>query len=221
MTTNRLSLADLDSLVLLDGSHREGCGEYCIIEPCSGGCDGVLTPYADSDDPCLVCGGGDVARVLVERAFRLLDKHTVRAAADDCWMWDGAVWPSGYGVVRAYRHGVTLSVAAHRLALLRIGARVPANMDACHRCDVRLCVNPAHLFTGTRRENMQDCVAKGRLKKPRGESHWCAKLSAADVSAIRERVAAGETQASLALRFGVHSATISRIARRAWRKEVA
>lgn len=42
-------------------------------------------------------------------------------------------------------------------------------MDVCHRCDNRCCINPAHLFVGTRDDNMKDCQAKGRLS--RGQAH--------------------------------------------------
>jgi hypothetical protein len=37
--------------------------------------------------------------------------------------------------------------------------------DACHRCDMPFCVNPDHLFAGTRSINMLDAGSKGRLKR--------------------------------------------------------
>jgi hypothetical protein len=49
------------------------------------------------------------------------------------------------------------------LALEAKGIVVPKGFDACHSCDVTLCVNDDHLFVGTRTVNMQDASAKGRL----------------------------------------------------------
>lgn len=42
-------------------------------------------------------------------------------------------------------------------------------MDVCHKCDTRSCINPGHLFAGTRLDNMRDCVTKGRTA--RGDTH--------------------------------------------------
>jgi DNA invertase Pin-like site-specific DNA recombinase len=39
-------------------------------------------------------------------------------------------------------------------------------MSVLHKCDVRNCVNPDHLFIGTQLDNMRDCKAKGRIKSP-------------------------------------------------------
>ena len=92
--------------------------------------------------------------------------------------------------------------------------------DACHTCDNRWCVNPAHLYAGTRAENMADCTERGRHHKPRGANHWRAKLSVDAVRQLRERRAAGETTVHLAEEFGINTGTVSRTARRVWRQEV-
>ena len=117
-----------------------------------------------------------------------------------------------------------------RIALALSGVVVPAGADSCHRCDQPSCVNPAHLFVGTRAENMRDCAAKGRTgqqKDPakykpyhiksgnaadwvtRGERHWAAKLTWADVDAIR--ASRDVTTGALAARYGVSVTTIQRI----------
>jgi DNA-binding transcriptional regulator YiaG len=79
----------------------------------------------------------------------------------------------------------------------------------CHRCDVRACVNPAHLFVGTAAENMRDMGEKGR--RATRQKHGRAKLTSADVNAIRE--ALGTTShASIARTFGVSRGRVSDIA---------
>lgn len=75
---------------------------------------------------------------------------------DSCWVWTGPKYPRGYGCCgRGY---------AHRVAYERAVGTIPEGQFVCHRCDNRLCCNPAHLFLGTARDNTQDMIAKGR--------HW-------------------------------------------------
>lgn len=138
--------------------------------------------------------------------------------SDGCWMWTGHVHPqTGYGSFSFRGKGYR----AARLSLAIHGTAVPDNMDACHTCDNRACVNPSHLYVGTRAQNMADCTARRRHNKPRGEGHWRARLSADDIRTARSRWEAGESQTSIATAFGVHSATISRIVRRRSRQEVS
>lgn len=109
----------------------------------------------------------------------------------------------------------------HRKALsLRLGRPVAAGMDACHTCDNRGCVNPAHLYEGTRKQNMADCTARGRHNKPRGEDHWRAKVSAEQVAEMRNLTDEGWTRKALGEKYGIHAATVSRIVRSIWRTEV-
>lgn len=85
-----------------------------------------------------------------------------RGADDECWEWAGARYPSGYGVMRLSRP-VRRMIAAHRVSwALAHGALPPGGLDVCHHCDNPPCVNPAHLFLGTRSDNMRDMQRKGR-----------------------------------------------------------
>lgn len=157
--------------------------------------------------------------ILTERLSEVEARLAANSApqANGYVLWIGYTQPNGYGYINIG----DFHIAAHKAALIFSGVAVPAGMDTCHRCDVRNCVNPAHLYVGTRRQNMADCTARGRHNKPRGEAHWCAKLTAAEVGALRARRAKGETVVSLAASFGIHHATVSRIARRVWRTEVS
>lgn len=134
---------------------------------------------------------------------------------DGCWEWQGYIRENGYGTIG--RHD-----RAHRVAYELFIGPIPTGLDVCHRCDNRRCVNPAHLFAGTRTDNMRDCVAKGRLTQGdrRGERNGAAKLSASDVADIRAEFAAnpGMNQTRTALKYGVTPGAIWLIVHgRKWR----
>lgn len=81
-----------------------------------------------------------------------------------CIEWNGYVGADGYG--RIVAPGDTL---AHRVAYRMAHGNIGVGMMICHRCDNRLCVNPAHLFVGTSQDNMDDMVRKGRSADNRGQ----------------------------------------------------
>ena len=160
-----------------------------------------------------------------------------------CTLWTGCLAKkSGYGLFSP--NGKTRR--AHRVAYEIFVGPIPDGMCVCHRCDTPSCINPTHLFLGTAAANVADRVAKGR--SCRGDRHWSrmhperracgvrngsvqhpellkrganhpnSKLTARAVRSIRERVAAGEEQATLAKRYGVTRTLICTIVhRRAWR----
>ena len=151
-----------------------------------------------------------------------------RSSPDGCWPWLGCRNEDGYGEVR-YQGEMEKS---HRVAWILTHGLIPEGQQVLHSCDNPPCCKPNDLFLGTNHDNVLDRQAKGRSKNlftsenhpatlRAGEAHWCAKLSAKDIERIRELHASGLSQTHISTIFDVHSATISRIVRREWRKEVA
>lgn len=93
------------------------------------------------------------------------EARSIPVPESGCWIWLGAEKGNGYGNVRQGRG----NIPAHRRSFIESFGPVPTGVDVCHRCDTRCCINPDHLFLGTRLDNMRDCAAKGRLSQ--GPSH--------------------------------------------------
>lgn len=90
------------------------------------------------------------------------DKHFTKGDPGECWLWHGAKTKTKYGFMWCFRNGVRRTVFAHRIAYALKHGMVPGDKMVCHKCDVKLCVNPDHLFLGTAADNNRDCIAKGR-----------------------------------------------------------
>ena len=75
-----------------------------------------------------------------------------------CWLWKLGKYKNGYG--KASLPGY--SRLAHRLSYTLHKADIPGKLLVCHKCDVRHCVNPDHLFLGDHKSNAADMMAKGR-----------------------------------------------------------
>lgn len=144
---------------------------------------------------------------------------------DACWLWTGATNNKGYPIFDADRKGG--SRLAHRFAYEHAGGTIPEGQDLRHSCDNPICVRPSHLTPGTRKQNMEDMVARGRSPKGersgsrkhperlrRGSAAPWSKLTEADVQTIRRRCAAGELQKDLAAEYGVNPSNIGQIVRR-------
>lgn len=85
---------------------------------------------------------------------------------DENWQWiAGKNW-NGYGMLRDDRGKMT---TAHRVAYRLFIGEIPEGLCVCHSCDIPSCCNPEHLWLGTRRDNVQDMLAKGRRKSRKGK----------------------------------------------------
>ncbi len=125
-----------------------------------------------------------------------VDTHGFDPAA--CWEWRGAGKNNGYGQ--------TSRGPAHRVAYKLFVGPIPAGMDVCHRCDTRFCVNPDHLFVGTRADNMQDMKHKGR-----GAGGCRKHLKEACIQEVRRRLAAGTTPRIIAETMNINYHTVCNI----------
>lgn len=135
-----------------------------------------------------------------------------------CHIWTGTTNSDGYGMIRRNNERV---VQAHRISWELNKGPIPAGLCVLHRCDTPSCVNPDHLFLGTKSDNTRDACRKGRQHIPdqRGERGSNARLTSAEVQHIR--AARNQTQQSLADRFGVCRSAIGGIRRRRTWKHVA
>lgn len=139
---------------------------------------------------------------------RFWAKVEVRGA-DDCWEWTAYRDANGYGKI-----GVAgKACLAHRLAYFIEYNIDPVNQFICHACDNPSCCNPAHLWPGTNRDNIQDASRKGRIS--RGEHRNTARLTEHDVRDICRSTA---SHTCLAKRYGVSPPTVGEIKRgKSWK----
>lgn len=146
----------------------------------------------------------------------------VKKASDaECWEWTGARTRAGYGTI-SYQNRPQY---AHRLVYELTHGTIPDGMLICHTCDNPICVNPAHLWVGTKGDNNRDMIAKGRnwlqqspQRQARGEQQGSAKLTEAKVREIRRLHSLGHSSKALAVQFGISQSTAHTIiSRKGWK----
>ena len=141
--------------------------------------------------------------------FERLISNMVVNKTSGCWEWIGSK-RNGYGrmIIGSRTDGTRRSASAHRVSYELLHGEIPAGMEVCHRCDNPCCVNPHHLFLGTRQDNIDDREKKGGNNPPKGEKHTKAKLTESSVMEIRAKRIAGVPFGKLATEYGVCKKTI-------------
>lgn len=171
-----------------------------MINPylCGCGCEGELPKARHASKQ---------TRYLPGHRSRMQRKHT-RFVVEDrgyntlCWIWQLSRKRNGYGELR--KSGRTMY--AHRWMYEQHVGPIPEGRDLDHLCRVRACVNPDHLEVVTRSENNR----RGAL----------AKLTARDVSDIRQRAQQGEMLKGLAEEYGIAPSYVSQLVRhKSWRDD--
>jgi hypothetical protein len=152
---------------------------------------------------------------------RRFEAKVARRGADECWEWTANKNNQGYGLIR--EGGLLPKRLAHRVSYELHCGHIPHDLCVLHRCDNPACVNPAHLFLGTLKENTHDMIAKGRKRtvlnpnnRPptfRGSSHPKAVMNEAKVLEARKRYAAGWSLAQLMQAYGIKKRGLQHILR--------
>lgn len=159
-----------------------------------------------------------------ERFWAKVDKR----GEDECWEWKAGKNRKGYGTF----HVAVGDFTAHRASWFLKTGQQPRENLVLHHCDNPSCVNPDHLHLGDDLLNAQERCLRGRSrystgddhysrkhpeKLPRGVKHGNSKLSEESVLAIRALWRMGESQDSIAERFGICQRTVHVIVfRKTW-----
>lgn len=134
-----------------------------------------------------------------------------------CWLWTASCGDKGYGQMGRWKLN-DRPIGAHVASWILHFGPIPRGMCICHKCDNPPCVNPNHLFLGTRLDNTADMMKKGRHvigKRYKGESHSNHIVTQVQVGYIRRLYESGaRSQQSLADELGIAQTTVSAIIRR-------
>ena len=154
-----------------------------------------------------------------EQRSAFWSKVNIKNNTRECWEWQGAKKPRGYGNVKVNKQ----YFSAHRVSFILANGPIPEGYIVCHICDNPSCCNPTHMMLGTHKSNTADMLIKNRQKKKhtaaRGEGNGKSKLSEENIRDIRKIYAAKiMNQYELAVKFGVTQPTIGHIVRNeTWR----
>jgi len=147
------------------------------------------------------------ARGQTQDILKRFESKINKDGAGGCWLWTSAS-TGRYGI---FWVGSTPDIyygkrnaLAHRLAFELYKGPIPKDMMVCHRCNITLCVNPDHLYVGTRKQNSEDAAKAGLYRT---------KLTKQQVKEMRLLRKQGWYYTDLARRYNISKATARHIAK--------
>lgn len=133
-----------------------------------------MNPISHHDEPTVT---------IPERVLTRFENRYMPEPNSGCWLW------FGFGAESRYPEFLVNGKRwrAHRFSWVIHNGFIPDGMLVCHKCDVKCCVNPEHLFLGTHQDNTNDMMKKGRGKfNGVGTKNSSVKLTEKEVILIRE-----------------------------------
>lgn len=100
------------------------------------------------------------------RGRTMLSRIEDRCTKSDigCWLYPSRRADYSYAYIDVTADdGTRQQWMAHRYTYALARGEIPPGHQVCHKCDVRNCVNPAHLWAGTHYQNVVDRERKAKL----------------------------------------------------------
>lgn len=167
-------------------------------QPVSSGTEAKLNMMPDNNAEFLKSQG--FSPTLPERFWAKVNK------TEGCWLWTASENGYGYGQIGT---GPKRTNRAHVVSWILNKGPIPDGLCVLHRCDIRRCVNPDHLWLGTRDDNNKDAVEKRR--NAFGEKHGHCKLTVENIKEIRKLRKTGMAYRQISKLFPVNTIQIFRI----------
>ncbi len=145
-----------------------------------------------------------MSSVNTDRAAHLLSR--TQTTTSGCMEYTGCIQSNGYARATVCRK----ADYTHRHIYRLVKGPIPTGYDVCHTCDNRKCINPDHLFHGTREDNMRDAVSKGRQASGLKLPHT--KINAFMAAEIIAMAKAGKPYKEVAQAFGICRQHVGQIA---------
>lgn len=144
-----------------------------------------------------------------------LEHNRIINSNTGCWHWMLHVANTGYGQIYCAIDGKLYST--HRIAMFVYGDFKFTSDKLtliCHKCPIRNCFNPDHLYIGDHHTNALDRVKDGNASFNQGENSGRTELTDKLVIDLRELFKTDKyTKRQLAEMFGIGESTVGAIIR--------